>query len=93
MYKLFKQNIQKKIKSSDLTREVGIEKDGEKITLSEADLVEYLKNLFEGGKSITQAEKQMINDGIKDRQWQRRKEIITLLEQIKTKDDNISKEA
>jgi len=91
--KLFKQNIKREIKSGDFKREVVIEKDGERTTLSEAGLVKYLEDLFEGGKSISSAEKQMIKDGIEDKQWQRRKEIIALLEQIKTKDENSDKAA
>jgi len=91
--KLFKQNIKREIKSGDLKREVVIENNSEKTTLSEAGLVKYLEDLFEGGKSISLAEKQMIKDGIKDRQWERRKEIKVLLERIITKDKNLDKAA
>ena len=91
MLKLFKKNIKEEIKSGDLKREVVIDKDGEKIVLSEAGLVKYLEDLFEGGKSISQALKEMIKDGIKDKQWERRQEIEKLLEQIKIKDEELIK--
>lgn len=85
--KLFKQTIKKEVKPGELNREITIEKkDGEKAVLKGSEIIEYLQDIFEGGKTLTLAEKEMIKDGLKDSQWERRKEIVELLENIATQD-------
>ena len=84
--KLFKQIIKENVRSKDVRRQIIIEKDGEEIKLKGSEIVQYLQNIFEGGKSLTLAEKEMIKDGLKDSQWERRKEIVKLLENIATQD-------
>ena len=84
--KLFGQTIKREVKPSYLKRQIKIERDGEQVILKEGEIVKYLQDIFDGGKTLTLAEKEMIKDGLKNEQWERREEIIKLLEDIATND-------
>ena len=61
--------------------------DGEYEELSSKELKKYLMDLFDGGRTITLADKTMIKDGIVNSQWKRRQELLELLQQIKLADE------
>jgi len=84
--KLFKSNVNE-LSSNEFDREIKIMKDGEQITMKQNELKKYLADLFEGGRTLSSVEKKLIKDGLEGGQWERRKEIIKILENIKTNDE------
>jgi hypothetical protein len=53
--------------------------DGTTRKLSAKEVKEYIKKLVFGGKSLDALEKQLIKDGIRGNQWEKRKRLMALL--------------
>jgi len=85
----YKSEVKKNITEQELKKyKVRIKnEDGEYEELSAKELKKYLEDMFDGGRTITLADKIMIQDGIVNSQWKRRQELLELLQQIKLGDE------
>lgn len=91
MGELYKSSF-KKIREKDLIDyKVKIEdeesEEGGMIELNERGLLEYLKDKFDGGRTISSVKEELIRDGIKGSQWKTRVELLKLLDDIAEKNN------